>query len=114
MHGTEKLVLQMIHTLKKRISAGKVDIETTNTTPDTNSTNTNTNNTNNTNTSPEQPTKEPLQGFKVVDHLGQDVDFRYKEGDSRYGKHLKGLVLEKVSYLGDNGGVHNQQKKHYI
>jgi hypothetical protein len=37
-----------------------------------------------------------LNGFKVLDQLGQDVDFRYKEGDDRIGKYLKGIVLQKV------------------
>ena len=28
--------------------------------------------------------------------LGQDADFRWKEGDERVGKYLKGLVLQRV------------------
>ena len=34
--------------------------------------------------------------WKRMGELGQDVDFRHKEGDL-YGNYLKGLVLKRVS-----------------
>eukprot|EP01133_Synstelium_polycarpum_P006271 gene6271-7276_t len=41
-----------------------------------------------------------LKGFKKLQALEQDVDFRYKIGDERVGKHLKGVVLKhKVDFF---------------
>ncbi|KAL6048169.1 hypothetical protein QOT17_021204 [Balamuthia mandrillaris] len=34
--------------------------------------------------------------WKIVCELGQDLDFRWKEGDFRVSKYLKGLVLQRV------------------
>ncbi|EFA77117.1 hypothetical protein PPL_09870 [Heterostelium album PN500] len=40
-----------------------------------------------------------LKGFKNLQSLEQDVDFRWRVGDERVGKHLKGVVLKhKVDY----------------
>jgi hypothetical protein len=33
--------------------------------------------------------------WKKVDTLGQDADFRWREGDERVGKYLKGLVIQR-------------------
>ncbi|GAM27725.1 hypothetical protein SAMD00019534_109010, partial [Acytostelium subglobosum LB1] len=49
-------------------------------------------------TSPTLPFQR-LNGFKMMQSLEQDVDFRYRVGDERVGKHLKGVVLKhKVDY----------------
>ncbi len=34
--------------------------------------------------------------WKQVQVLGQDADFRWREGDERVGKYLKGLVIQKA------------------
>jgi 23S rRNA G2069 N7-methylase RlmK/C1962 C5-methylase RlmI len=53
--------------------------------------------------------KKPLKGFKVIDLLSQDVDFKYNAEDM-FGRHLRGIVLQKINYASDVSEVHNQKK----